>query len=306
MSRRASPPPGRSPPIVANRIRRHEHTRPDKELDRTRQIEAVGAHTGPVLTVHPPDSELAGCSNRRRRHADRRCDDRRRDPPSDLGDRRCGEHRRNQHSASRRCRRSGSPTAIIARPRRRGSLSARGDRRHGADRFLLVSFPTDQVRILDYNRVVRDLNGRDEEEFLAAVGTRFRRVLTGAGSPERPGVFGMFLGAHWYRLELRDGPPAGGSPADRLDVSLLTIGCWRRSSASATLAPIRASISSAAAAVSSLWRSGSLRRWAVAFALHPTPLADLIAVADAGRVMPPKSTWFEPKLADGLLSLPLE
>ena len=117
----------------------------------------------------------------------------------------------------------------------------------------------------------------------------------------------MFLGGRWYRLELRGGPPAADSPVDRLDVSVLN---------DRLLAPIlgiddprtdpRIDFVGGGRGPTR-WRSGCVPvSWAVAFALHPTRLADLIAVADAGRVMPPKSTWFEPKLADGLLSLPLD
>jgi uncharacterized protein (DUF1015 family) len=206
------------------------------------------------------------------------------------------------------------PAIWIADGHHRSAAAARvagrftADRRNGADRFLVVSFPVDQMRILSYNRVVRDLNGRDEEEFLAAVVDAFSVASSHEPvRPERPGVFGMVLAGRWYRLELRDGPLAGGLPADRLDVSLLNdrllapilgIGDPRTDPRIDFVGGGRGLV-----ALEERVRSGD---WAVAFALHPTRLADLIAVADAGRVMPPKSTWFEPKLADGLLSLSLE
>ena len=294
---------------VANRIRRHEHTRPEKESDRTRQIEAVGAHTGPVLVVHPPDSEvdrLLEQATLATPIADALTDDGTRHQVWAISDAASIETISTRFEAM--------PAMWIADGHHRSAAAARvadrfaADRRHGADRFLLVSFPTDQVRILSYNRVVRDLNGRDEEEFLAAVVDAFSVASSHEPvRPERPGVFGMFLGARWYRLELRDGPPAGGSPADRLDVSLLSdrllapilgIGDPRTDPRIDFVGGRRGLV-----ALEERVRSGD---WAVAFALHPTRLADLIAVADAGRVMPPKSTWFEPKLADGLLSLPLE
>jgi uncharacterized protein (DUF1015 family) len=182
------------------------------------------------------------------------------------------------------------------------------DGRSGADHFLLVSFPTDQVRILAYNRVVRDLNGRNEEEFLAAVVDEFSVASSQeAVNPERPGVCGMVLAGRWYRVELRDGPPVGGSPVDRLDVSLLN---------DRLLAPIlgigdprtdpRIDFIGGGRGLDAIEERVRSGEWAVAFSLYPTLLEEVIAVADAGQVMPPKSTWFEPKLADGLLSLPLD
>jgi uncharacterized protein (DUF1015 family) len=291
----------------ANRIRRHEHTRPEKEIDRARQIEAVGAHTGPVLVMHAPDIQVAGLLEQAARAspiADALTDDGTRHRVWAISDPASIETITTRFEAM--------PAIWIADGHHRSAAAARvadrftADPRIGAERFLLVSFPTDQMCILAYHRVVRDLNGRDEEGFLAAVVDAFSVTSSHEPvRPERPGVFGMFLGGRWYRLELRDGPPAG-SPVDRLDVSLLN---------DRLLAPILGMGDPRADpridfvggrglnALEERVRSGD---WAVAFALHPTRLADLIAVADAGRVMPPKSTWFEPKLADGLLSLPLD
>ena len=288
---------------LENRIRRHEHTRPDKELDRTRQIEAVGAHTGPVLTVHTPDAQLA------RLLAPTVDDEPIADAMTDDGTRhqiwRIGDA---EEIAAIGQRFAAMPAIWIADGHHRSAAAARVAATHpGADaRFLLVSFPTDEVRILDYNRVVRDLNGRSEESFVAAVAERFVvNLAAGAFRPERPGVFGMRFGEHWYRLELREPPSAAASPVQRPDVSLLN---------DRLLAPIlgikdprtdpRIDFVGGGRGLAAL-EARVAEGWAVAFALHPTQLADLIAVADAGLVMPPKSTWFEPKLADGLLSLPL-
>jgi uncharacterized protein (DUF1015 family) len=287
-----------------NRIRRHEHTRPDKELDRTRQIEAVGAHTGPVLTVHAPDAELAqrlAAATSEPAIADAHTEDGTRHQVWRIaGDKAIDAIGR---------RFAAMPAIWIADGHHRSAAAARVAAAQGmADaRFLLVSFPTDAVRILDYNRVVRDLNGHGEDGFLAAVGERFAvTTATAAFHPERPGVFGMRLGDRWYRLEMRDLPSPGASPVERLDVSLLN---------DRLLAPVlgiadprtdpRIEFVGGGRGLSALEERVAGGSGAVAFALHPTRLEDLIAVADAGLVMPPKSTWFEPKLADGLLSLPL-
>ena len=175
-------------------------------------------------------------------------------------------------------------------------------------RFLVVSFPVDQVRILDYNRVVRDLNGHTADGFIAALSERFEITPSDSGGPTgTAGVFGMYLAGGWHRLALRDMPQAAASPVERLDVSLLN---------DRLLSPIlgivdprtdkRIDFVGGGRGLGALEERVASGEWAVAFALHPTRLADLIAVADAGQVMPPKSTWFEPKLADGLLSLPLD
>ena len=285
---------------VENRIRRHEHTRPDKELDRTRQIEAVGAHTGPVLTVHAPDAELAQLLTTATVAAPIA------DAHTDEGTRHqvwCIAEQAAIAAIGRRF--AAMPTIWIADGHHRSSAAARVAAVRGGDdaRFLLVSFPADEVRILDYNRVVRDLNGLDEATFFAAVRERFTVTKAdGAVRPERPGVFGMRLGTRWYRLELRDLPAVDASPVQRLDVTLLS---------DRLLAPVlgigdpRIDFVGGGRGLSALEERVAGGDGAVAFALHPTRLADLIAVADAGLVMPPKSTWFEPKLADGLLSLPL-
>ena len=288
-----------------NRIRRHEHTRPDKELDRTRQIEAVGAHTGPVLTVHAPDAELARLFATVAAGEEPIAD-----AVTDEGTRHQVWRIADPAAVAAIGRRFAAMPAIwIADGHHRSAAAARvAAARGNADaRFLLVSFPTDAVRILDYNRVVRDLAGHDEAAFRAAVAERFAVTPAAAAfRPERPGVFGMRLPGGWYRLEVREPPAADASPVERLDVSLLS---------DRLLAPIlgitdprtdpRIDFVGGGRGLAALDERVA-NGWAVAFALHPTRLADLIAVADAGLVMPPKSTWFEPKLADGLLSLPLK
>ena len=292
-----------------NRIRRHEHTRPDKELDRTRQIEAVSAHTGPVLTVHAPDPEMALMLEQAARAepvADALTDDGTRHQVWPLADAAVIDAVTKRFEAM--------PAIWIADGHHRSAAAARvAEAREkagetSAGRFLLVSFPTDHVRILDYNRVVRDLNGRTEGAFLEAVRGAFEVAITGEPvRPEAPEIFGMFLGGRWYRLRLREPPPATASPVDRLDVSLLN---------DRLLAPLlgigdprndkRIDFVGGGRGLAALEERVLSGEWAVAFSLHPTRLGDLIAVADASQVMPPKSTWFEPKLADGLLSLPLD
>jgi uncharacterized protein (DUF1015 family) len=169
--------------------------------------------------------------------------------------------------------------------------------------FLSVIFPHNQMKILDYNRVVKDLNGLSKQALLDGIGADFDvAAQDGAVSPEAPGEFGMYLDNQWYHLRIH----AGCSPADpvgRLDVSLL---------ADRLLEPLlgirdprtdpRIDFVGGIRGLGELEKRVDSGEMAVAFSMHPTSMEDLMAVADASAVMPPKSTWFEPKLADGLIS----
>jgi uncharacterized protein (DUF1015 family) len=292
-----------------NRIRRHEHTRPDKETDRTRQIEAVGAHTGPVLACHPPDAELARLIEAATAAAPVA------DATTDDGTR----HQVWRIAEADAIDRIGAcfaamPAIYIADGHHRSAAAARVDdaRRQAGQpsngRFLVVSFPADGVRILDYNRVVRDLGGATPAMFVGRLRDHFQ-VLPEPGpvAPARPGEVGLYVAGAWFRLVPRPEDGDGGaSPVDRLDVSRLS---------RLVLEPLlgitdprtdpRIDFVGGGRGLAALVRRVDADGWAAAFALYPTRLADLMAVADAGLVMPPKSTWFEPKLADGLLSLPI-
>jgi uncharacterized protein (DUF1015 family) len=291
----------------AGRIKKHEFTRPVKEDDRVRQIDALNAQTGPVFLVyratatvddilaevasHGPDVDVVVTRDGVRHElwqvddADRvlalsaAFDDMRAIYVAD------GHHR--SAAASR-----------VARARR--ETVGEG----GHDNFLSVLFPHDQVRILDYNRVVRDLRDRDSDDFLGEVATRFDlQMADGPWRPRRPGEFGMYLDGRWYRLQIHEERVPADDPVGRLDVSLLQenligplLGVTdpRRDDRIDFVGGIRGT-----AALEQRVDSGD---WAVAFTLCPTAVQALMDVADAGEVMPPKSTWFEPKLADGLVS----
>lgn len=288
----------------SNRIRRHEFTRPDKEDDRVRQIEALNAQTGPVLLACRAEPEVDALLERITGAA----------PEVDLvADDGIGHALwvvRDPAVIDALTRTfDAMPALYIADGHHRSAAASRvaaqrGDT-HGT--FLTVIFPHDQMQILDYNRVVRDLAGMSAEQFLARVSAGFDVVPAGeAVRPARPGEFGMYLAGQWYRLTLAaESIPA--DPVARLDVSLL---------ADRLLAPVlgitdprrdtRIDFVGGIRGLGELERRVDSGEMAVAFALHPTRMEDLMAVADAGEVMPPKSTWFEPKLADGLVSLVLD
>jgi uncharacterized protein (DUF1015 family) len=294
------------PAYDSNRIRKHEFTRPDKEDDRVRQIEALQAQTGPVLLAYESQPDVDALLETVTA----------RDPDVDLvADDGIGhalwvvseQDVIGQISAAF----DAMPALYIADGHHRSAAASRVAASHdGSDAaswFLTVIFPHRQMQILDYNRVVRDLSGMSAETFLASVAERFNVVPAGEPvHPQGPGQFGMYLAGQWYRLAARpDNIPA--DPVGRLDVSvladqlllpLLGIQDPRRDTRIDFVGGIRG--------LEELERRVDSGEMAVAFSMYATRMEDLMAVADAGEVMPPKSTWFEPKLADGLVSLVID
>ena len=169
-------------------------------------------------------------------------------------------------------------------------------------------FPEREMTILDYNRVVKDLDGRSAEQFLADLRKRF--TVTPSAEPVRPASshdFGMYLAGCWYKLSLRPELVPANDPIGRLPITLLTRNI---------IEPLlgikdprtdkRIDFIGGARGLEGLEARVKSGEMAVAFALYPTQMADLMAVADAGGIMPPKSTWFEPKLADGMVNYVLD
>lgn len=295
-----------------SRIKKHEFTRPAKEDDRVRQIEALNAQTGPVFLAYPSNpvlDDLLQAVTRDRHEIDINLNEVRHElwvienfktieeitrlfemlPAMYIAD---GHHR--CAAASRVCA-----------TRRQANSQHTGDESYNY--FLSVAFPHTQLQILDYNRVLKDLNDLSEEEFF----TRLQQAwqYQKSSEPVRPiqtNEFGMYLNNTWYRLTIKP-ELIPNDPVQRLDVSLLAnyliapilgITDQRRDERIDFVGGIRG-----LSAIEARVNSGEMR---VGFALYPTRITDLMAVADAGEVMPPKSTWFEPKLADGLVSQVLD
>ncbi len=289
-----------------NRIRKHEFTRPDKEDDRVRQIEALNAQTGPVLLAHPDSDEaekLVAAATAGTPIADLTADDGIKHTLWKIDD------------AATIARISAvvdaMPALYIADGHHRSAAASRvaaarrgQGRPDSAEYFLAVIFPARQMRILDYNRVVRDLNGHSVESFLQAL-AQYASVApaTGRATPQATGTFGMYLDKRWYHLTIKPELVPVQDPVRRLDVSVLSdqilgpvlgIADLRRDTRIDFVGGIRG--------LGELEKRVDSGEMAVAFAMFPTQLSELMSVADAGEVMPPKSTWFEPKLADGLAS----
>ena len=289
-------------------IKRHESTRPPKVEDRARHIEALGAQTGPLLLIHRPDEEVrrliaAACAG----------------PPlcrSVQGG--TVTHTLWQidgadeiEALTERFDRIGA--LYIADGHHRAAAAQTAAQAMGAgtgeaaSRLLTVNFPADEVQILGYHRIVRGLNGLTSPAFLHQIGqTLCCEPAEGPVEPAQPAHFGMYMEGRWYRLAAEGPAPASGAAVDRLDVSLL---------ARLVLGPIlgvgdprldaRIDFVGGGRGVEALAAAVDEGDATVAFSLYPTSVEDLMAVADAGAILPPKTTWFEPKLADGLVSLVL-
>jgi uncharacterized protein (DUF1015 family) len=292
----------------ADRIKKHEFTRPVKEDDRVRQIDALDAQTGPVFLVYhaqPDVDSLLARVCEQPPQVDITAADRVRHQLWIIDDDALIHQLSVQFDAMDALyvadghHRSAAASRVAAARRR---IDPDPDAAHQS--FLAVLFPHDQMQILPYNRLVADLHGLQPELFLTRVGVAFAIEPSTAGvQPGQAAEFGMYLDHQWYRLRLDPQRIPWDDPVGRLDVSLLQdnliepilgIVDPRRDERIDFVGGIRG-----LDALSARVDSGEMR---VAFALHPTRMADLMAVADAGEVMPPKSTWFEPKLADGLVS----
>ena len=298
----------------SNRIRKHEFTRPDKEDDRVRQIDVLDAQTGPVLLAYPDaadvDAILSGVAE-----GDPDCD-----IVADNGVRHSVWVIRDGNTIARLIaqfeampalyiadghHRSAAASRVAAARRARNSGRA-GDEDYNY--FLVVVFPQNEMRILPYNRVIRDLNGLTGDEFLQRIGERFQ--IEKSANPVAPvtaKTFGLYIDGSWYRLAIRPEFVREDDPIARLDVSLL---------ADNLLAPIlgitdprgdkRIEFVGGVRGLADLEQRVDSGAMACAISMHATSMADLMAVADANEVMPPKSTWFEPKLAVGLVSHQLD
>ncbi|CAB1368076.1 DUF1015 domain-containing protein [Denitratisoma oestradiolicum] len=287
----------------SNRIRKHEFTRPDKEDDRVRQIEALNAQTGPVLLAYPGSAradDLLARASAGTPDADVTADDGIRHTLWVVRDAELiaaiGAAFDAMHALyiADGHHRSAAASRVAAARGRAGSSGY----------FLAVIFPHHEMKIMDYNRVVKDLNGLSETDFLARLTGAFKvEAAPAAVHPAQPGEFGLYLPGRWLRLTIKPELIPATDPVARLDVSLLSdhllgpvlgIADLRRDKRIDFVGGIRG--------LGELEKRVNSGEMAVAFALHPTRMEDLMAVADAGEVMPPKSTWFEPKLADGLVS----
>ncbi len=283
-------------------IKKHEKTRKDKEDDRTRLIDTLSANTGPVFLTYRDQPEINGFVAQYTQTA----------PLYDFTAPDGIQHTvwRVPAGAEFVSAFSRVPAAYVADGHHRTASAVRVGKERRAKNpnhngnedynwFLAVLFPASQLNILPYNRAVKDLNGSPEETFLKTTGSVFRVQPNGSPSPTKPGEIRMYTGGRWYDLQWE--PSAGADPVSRLDVS----GLQER-----LLAPVlgiddprtskRVDFIGGIRGTGELVKLVDSGKAAVAFSMYPTTVDQLMEIADAGQIMPPKSTWFEPKLRSGL------
>ena len=285
----------------ADLIKKHEKTRKDKEDDRTRLIDTLSADTGPVFLTYRDDAGVTALVNAQTSQK----------PQHDFTAPDGIRHTVWRIAGTAEWVRAfgAVPAAYIADGHHRAASAARVARlrrernpRHtGTEEynwFLCVLFPASELKILPYNRLVVDLNGRSPADFLQEVKTVFGLEENAAPTPAAVGRVSMYVGGKWYGLRCPTATSA--DPVTRLDVSVLQ---------DRLLAPVLGiedvRTSKRIDFVGGIRGSGELARrvdtsGGVAFSMYPVTLGQLMDIADAGQIMPPKSTWFEPKLRSGL------
>jgi uncharacterized protein (DUF1015 family) len=289
-------------------IKKHEFTRKDKEEDRCNHVRITNAHSGPVflayrdnteidkivarVTSQPPENDhvaLDGIRHQCWRIQDKATIEKitgifRTIPYLYIAD---GHHR-------------SAAAATVGRERAKSNSRHRGDEEYNF--YLAVFFPSGQLRIMDYNRLVKDLNGLTKEQFLEKLKTHFRILESSTPvKPQKKDDFGMYLDGMWYTITADPSLQQIDDPVSILDVSILQ---------NHVLDPIlgikdprvdkRIDFVGGIRGLGELERRVKSGEMKVAFSMYPTSLDELMAIADDGKVMPPKSTWFEPKLRDGL------
>ncbi len=289
-----------------NIIKKHEKTRKDKEDDRTRLIGDLSANTGPVFLAYREQSRIdelveAVANNSTPLHSFTAPDgilhevwrigveSGARELLEAFGKVPCAYVADGHHRTASAVR--------VGKERRAANPNHTGDEDYNW--FLSVLFPRRDLQILPYNRLVLDLHGLSNEEFLRAVKAAAPVRDGSSPAPQSPHKVSMYVAGHWYELDAR--PAGGANPVDRLDVSFLQ---------DRILAPIlgiedprtseRIEFVGGIRGVGELKNKVDSGRAAVAFSLFPTTVNQLMDIADAGEIMPPKSTWFEPKLRSGL------
>ena len=293
-----------------NLIKKHEHTTPVKELDRINNMKALNAQTGPVLLTYLDNIQLDKII---KKHTIEH------QPIYDVNSRENINHKIWQITDINEINEAttglnkleslyiadGHHRSAAASKVRESRMNANPDHdgSESYNHFLAVAFPKSEMKILDYNRLIKHTNGKSTNELIAMIEDNFK--CTVSDKPVKPiegKSFGMFTDGQWFSLELKNDFNKN-SPVDSLDISILH---------DFILDPIfgikdervdkNIDFVGGARGLEELERRVNSNEMAIAFSLYPTPIDALISVADAGLIMPPKSTWFEPKLLDGLLS----
>ena len=292
----------------ANRIKKHEYTRKNKEEDRTKHVKTLNANTGPVfltykgnplgtvvndITKNPPEYDFTSPDGIRHTLWVVNDDDKIKKIKEEfkkmdalyVAD---GHHR----SAS---------ASNVAKIKKEANPKHTGDEEYNF--FLSVIFPADQMYIMDYNRVIKDLNRMSKEQFIDKLKEDFEVKKTGVKKPKSKYEFGMYIGNEWYTLKAKSGSFDKNDPVKNLDVSILQENVLTKLlGITDPRTDDRIDFVGGIRGVEELERRCGEDGYVLAFSMYPTSIDDLMKVADSGNVMPPKSTWFEPKLRSGLIT----
>lgn len=304
---------------IENRIKKHEHTRPDKEQDRVNHINHLNAQTGPVFLTYRGNDKIdhllmQGMAKEPVydfigdydvQHIFHVVDD------DTLIEAIADEFSRVEALYVADGHHRSAAATVVRNMRMENNPNHTGDEAYNF--FLTVIFPDYQMRILDYNRAVSDLRGMSPDEFLSKIEEKFEVYIQGCAAgctkcddlayrPRAIHDFGMFLDGQWFSLKPKEGTFDPSDPISCLDVSIL-----QENLLSAILGikdprtDKRIHFVGGIRGLKELERLVDSGDYAVAFSLFPTSIDQLLSVADAGKVMPPKSTWFEPKLRSGVV-----
>ena len=293
-----------------NIIKKHEYTKPVKENDRVMNITKLKAQTGPVLLAYRNNLEVFKILSNIKKNK----------PTYDVFAHDQSNHKiwlvNDSNEIKKILAQINSMDSLFiadghhrsaAAARVRNKLSKKNKYHTGNENynyFLAVAFPHSEMMILDYNRIIKGLNGNTIEKLISSIKTNFLvKKHNNEFKPNNKNIFGMYIGGNWYELIVNKKNINKDDPVQSLDVSilhdfiiepLLGISDERTDS--------RIDFVGGARGLKELEKRVNINGFDVAFALFPTPIEALINIADANKVMPPKSTWFEPKLLDGLLS----
>jgi uncharacterized protein (DUF1015 family) len=290
-------------------IKKHEKTRKVKEEDRCNHVRVTNAHTGPIFLTYRDEEEINKIVDRitsEKPENDHVAEDGIRHQSwliKDNSDKKVIEEKLakvpNFYVADGHHR--SAAAAIVGKERQEANPNHTGDEEYNY--FLAVLFPASHLHIMDYNRVVKDLNGLTEDEFIGKVKANFsvEEIGTEAYRPQKKGEVGMYIGKKWYKLTANDKLINNPDPVESLDVAILQK--YLNDEILAIQDPRtdnRIDFVGGIRGLGELERRVNSGEMVAAFAMYPTSTEELMDIADAGKIMPPKSTWFEPKLRDGL------
>lgn len=291
-----------------DKIKKHEHTRKVKEEDRCQHVRVTNAHTGPIFLTYRDNEELTNVLEQYSQTL----------PNTDFVDASGVRHQvwvvSNNDDINKISslfdgidhlyvadgHHRSAAAAIVGQERQKANPSHNGNEEYNF--FLSVVFPASQLHIMDYNRVIKDLNGNTTQEFFDKIKQNFTiSEVENAFPPQNKSEFGMYINEKWYKLIASSDIQKIDDPIQSLDVSVLQ---------KYLLTPIlgiqdprtdeRIDFIGGIRGLSELEKRVNSNEMQVAFAMYPTSIEELMRIADSGNVMPPKSTWFEPKLKDGL------